>query len=127
PGILARITSQLSKEGINIKSVITSQVSINILLGREDGQAARKIAEQLGFTAVSEITLLDEVTLVAIVGHGMQDHYGISARLFTAVAENKINVILSGSGASDLVSYLVIAEQDKQKCIKAVYKAFLED
>lgn len=127
PGILARITSQLSKEGINIKSVITSQVSINILLGREDGQAARKIAEQLGFTAVSEITLLDEVTLVAIVGHGMQDHYGISARLFTAFAENKINVILSGSGASDLVSYLVIAEQDKQKCIKAVYKAFLED
>lgn len=127
PGILARITSQLSKEGINIKSVITSQVSINILLGREDGQAARKIAEQLGFTAVSEITLLDKVTLVAIVGHGMQDHYGISARLFTAVAENKINVILSGSGASDLVSYLVIAERDKQKCIKAVYKAFLED
>lgn len=126
PGILARITSQLSEEGINIKSVITSQVSINILLGREDGQAARKIAEQLGFTAVSEITLLDEVALVAIVGHGMQDHYGISARLFTAVAENKINVILSGSGASDLVSYLVIAERDKQKCIKAVYKAFLE-
>ena len=127
PGILARITGRLAEEGINIKSVITSQVSINILLGRKDGQSARKIAGELGFTAVSEISLLDEVTLVAIVGHGMQDHYGISAKLFTAVAENKINVILSGSGASDLVSYLVIRKQDKERCIRATYKAFLED
>ncbi len=126
PGILARITGKLAERGINIKSVITSQVSINILLGRKDGQSARKIAGELGFTAVSEITLLDEVTLVAIVGHGMQDHYGISAKLFTAVAENKINVILSGSGASDLVSYLVIRKQDKEKCIRATYQAFLK-
>ncbi|HOY92866.1 MAG TPA: hypothetical protein PK039_06625, partial [Prolixibacteraceae bacterium] len=80
----------------------------------------------LGFTAVSEITLLDEVTLVAIVGHGMQNHYGISATLFKAVANHQINVILSGSGASDLVSYLVIAEKDKSKCVKAVYQAFIE-
>lgn len=126
PGILARITGKLAERGINIKSVITSQVSINILLGRKDGQSARKIAGELGFTAVSEITLLDEVTLVAIVGHGMQEHYGISAKLFTAVAENKINVILSGSGASDLVSYLVIRRQDKEKCIRATYQAFLK-
>lgn len=126
PGILARITGKLAERGINIKSVITSQVSINILLGRKDGQSARKIAGELGFTAVNEISLLDEVTLVAIVGHGMQDHYGISAKLFTAVAENKINVILSGSGASDLVSYLVIRKQDKEKCIRATYQAFLK-
>ncbi len=127
PGILAQITGRLAEEGINIKSVITSQVSINILLGRKSGPAARRIAGELGFTAVSEITLLDEVTLVAIVGYGMQHHYGISATLFKAVADNKINVILSGSGASDLVSYLVIEGRDKEKCIKAVYQAFLED
>ncbi len=126
PGILARITGKLADCGINIKSVITSQVSINILLSSKDGQSARKIAGELGFTAVSEIALLDEVTLVAIVGHGMQDHYGISAKLFTAVADNKINVILSGSGASDLVSYLVIRKQDKEKCIRATYQAFLK-
>lgn len=126
PGILARITGKLAEEGINIKSVITSQVSINILLGRKEGAVAQRIAGELGFTAVSEITLLDEVTLVAIVGHGMQNHYGISATLFKAVANHQINVILSGSGASDLVSYLVIAEKDKSKCVKAVYQAFIE-
>ena len=109
---------------INIKSVITSQVSINILLERKSGLKARKIAEELGFSSVNEIALLDDVTLIAIVGHGMQDHYGISATLFSAVANNRINVILSGSGASDLVSYLVIKSADKRKCVRAIYEAF---
>jgi bifunctional aspartokinase / homoserine dehydrogenase 1 len=126
PGILAQITGKLSEQSINIKSVITSQVSINILLGRKSGLKARQAAEELGFTSVNEIDLLDDVTLIAIVGHGMQDHYGISATLFTAVAENRINVILSGSGASDLVSYLVIKTSDKQKCVRAIYNAFFK-
>jgi aspartokinase/homoserine dehydrogenase 1 len=126
PGILAQITGKLSETSINIKSVITSQVSINILLERKSGLKARQIAGELGFTSVNEITLLDDVNLIAIVGHGMQDHYGISATLFTAVANSRINVILSGSGASDLVSYLVIKSADKQKCVRAIYEAFFK-
>jgi bifunctional aspartokinase / homoserine dehydrogenase 1 len=124
PGILAQITGKLSEQEINIKSVITSQVSINILLGRKSGLKAKQIAEELGFSSVNEIGILNDVTLIAIVGHGMQDHYGISANLFSAVANSKINVILSGSGASDLVSYLVVKSIDKQKCVRAIYDAF---
>jgi len=126
PGILAQITGKLSEQGINIKSVITSQVSINILLDKKSGSSAKKIAEGLGFSAVNDIVLLDDVSLVAIVGHGMQDHWGISATLFSAIARSKINVILSGSGASDLVSYLVIRTDDKYKCIRAIYNAFFQ-
>jgi aspartokinase/homoserine dehydrogenase 1 len=126
PGILAQITGKLSETSINIKSVITSQVSINILLERKSGLKARQIAEGLGFTSVNEIGLLEDVTLIAIIGHGMQDHSGISATLFSAVANHRINVILSGSGASDLVSYLVIKSYDKQKCVRAIYDAFFQ-
>jgi bifunctional aspartokinase / homoserine dehydrogenase 1 len=126
PGILAEITGKLSASGINIKSVITSQVCINILLDSKSGASARKIATELGFTAVSEIEVLEKVSLIAIVGHGMQSHYGISATLFSAVARHQINVILSGSGASDLVSYLVVNTSDKEKSVKAIYGAFFK-
>lgn len=124
PGILARITGKLAEESVNIKSVITSQVSINILLDSKSGRQAKKVANELGFTAVSEIELLEEVSLIAIVGHGMQSSYGISAKLFGAVAQNHINVILSGSGASDLVSYLLVHSSDRDKSVKAIYQAF---
>jgi len=124
PGILARVTSQLNKAGINIKSVITSQISINLILEKRTGARALDLIRRLGFPAVSEIAVIDDVSMVAVVGHGMQQSYGVSAKIFGAVAHHQINVVLSGSGASDLVSYLVVKSSDKEKSVREIYKAF---
>lgn len=124
PGILAKITSAFSKNQINIRSVITAQTSINILIDKAAVKRVKQITEDLKLPSVSQIEITDQVSLIAIVGHGMQAHHGISSLLFSAVSNNKINVLLSGSGASDLVSYLVIDENDKPKAIKEIHKTF---
>jgi aspartate kinase/aspartokinase/homoserine dehydrogenase 1 len=126
PGILAKVTSKLNNSGINIKSVITSQISINFILEKKKGEDAAELVKQLGFTSVREIKLLKEVTLIGVIGHGMQQNYGVSARIFNAVAKNKINVVLSGSGASDFVSYLVVKSADKEKSVREIYNAFFK-
>lgn len=124
PGILAKITTRLNEMGINIKSVITSQISINLILGQLEGENALKLVKQLGLTSVRDIMLVKDISLVGVIGHGMQQNYGVSARIFNAVAQNKINVVLSGSGASDLVSYLIVKRSDKEKSVQEIYKAF---
>jgi aspartate kinase len=124
PGILAKVTSAFHQSGINIRSVITSQVSINIILNKNEIEKAKQICLKLPLTSVSEITIEDRVSLIAVVGHGMQQHHGVSAKLFTAVAQHKINVLLSGSGASDLVSYLIVDQKDTRKAITEIHKIF---
>ncbi len=124
PGILAKVTNCLNDAGINIKSVITSQISINFILEKNTGDKALRLIQKLGFTSVKEIHLIKDVSLIGIIGHGMQQNYGVSAKIFNAVAQNKINVVLSGSGASDLVSYLVVKSSDKEKSVREIYKAF---
>ncbi len=124
PGILAKVTTKLNDAGINIKSVITSQTSINIVLGKRVGDNALELIQQLGFSSVREITVNKQVSLIGIVGHGMQNNYGVSSKIFGAVAQNEINVALSGSGASDLVSYLVVNSSDKKKSVRVIYDAF---
>ena len=124
PGILAKVTSKLNDAGLNIKSVITSQTSINFILSRESGVKALELTNNLGFSSVTEISLVKDVSLIGVVGHGMQQAYGVSAKIFTAVANNRINVLLSGSGASDLVIYLVVDQTDKVKSVNEIYKAF---
>ena len=124
PGILAKVTTKLNDAGINIKSVITSQTSINLVLAEQTGNKALAFIQQLGFSAVKEISIEKEVSLIGIVGHGMQNNYGVSAKIFGAVANNKINVLLSGSGASDLVSYLVVKSSDKEKSVREIYNVF---
>jgi aspartate kinase/aspartokinase/homoserine dehydrogenase 1 len=126
PGILARVTTVLNDAGINIKSVITSQTSINFILERRTGEKALKLILKLGFTSVKEIHLVKDVSLIGVIGHGMLTNYGVSARIFTAVAQNKINVVLSGSGVSDLVSYLVVKSDDKVKSVQAIYNTFFQ-
>ncbi|HEY3372476.1 MAG TPA: aspartate kinase [Prolixibacteraceae bacterium] len=126
PGILAKVTTAFHRSGINIRSVITSQVSINIILNKKEIAQARQICSELPLSSVSEIVVEDKVSLIAVVGHGMQQHHGVSAKLFTAVAQHKINVLLSGSGASDLVSYLIVDQDDTQKAIKEIHQIFFE-
>lgn len=124
PGILAKVTARLNLEGINIRSVITSQISINLILGKGPGPKALALVRQLGFSSVKDISLINDVSLIGVVGHGMQQNYGVSAKIFGAVARHKVNVVLSGSGASDLVSYLVVKSSDKEKSVREIYNAF---
>ena len=124
PGILAKVTTAFHQSAINIRSVITSQVSINIILNKNEIGKALQICKRLPLSSVSEIVIEDQVSLIAIVGHGMQQHHGVSAKLFTAVAQHKINVLLSGSGASDLVSYLIVDQKDTRKAITEIHKTF---
>lgn len=124
PGILAKVTSAFHQSAINIRSVITSQISINIILNKTDIEKAMGICKQLPLTSVSEIIIEDQVSLIAVVGHGMQQYHGVSAKLFTAVAQYKINVLLSGSGASDLSSYLIVDQKDTRRAITEIHKIF---
>ncbi|MCK3684866.1 ACT domain-containing protein [Maribellus sp. YY47] len=124
PGILARVTTQLNKAGINIKSVITSQTSINFILSEKNGDKALSLVNGMGFSSVTDISVVKDLSLIGIVGHGMQHAYGVSAKIFTAVANNQINVVISGSGASDLVSYLIVSKSDKEKSVREIYSAF---
>ena len=124
PGILAKVTSAFHHASINIRSVITSQVSINIILNKNEIGKARQICNQLSLSSVSEIKIEDQVSLIAVVGHGMQQHHGVSSKLFAAVARHKINVLLSGSGASDLVSYLIVDQKDSKKALTEIHHIF---
>lgn len=124
PGILAKVTSAFHQASINIRSVITSQVSINIILNKNEIGQARQICSELSLSSVSEIIIEDQVSLIAVVGHGMQQHHGVSAKLFSAVAQHKINVLLSGSGASDLVSYLIVDQKDSKKALTEIHRIF---
>ncbi|MDD4190481.1 MAG: aspartate kinase [Mangrovibacterium sp.] len=124
PGILAKVTTAFSSRHINIRSVITAQTNINIMIDKRSVPQVRQICSELKFNSVSGIDIAEHVSLIAVVGHGMQSHHGISAQLFAAVAKSKINVVISGSGASDLVSYLVVDEADKIKAIQEIHRTF---
>ena len=124
PGILAKVTGILHKEKINISSVLTSQIAINIILQKKDHYRALKLIKNLDLKAVNEILVLNDISLIAVVGQGMLDNYGVAARIFSSVAQQNINIKLSCSGASQVVSYLVVEKGHRDLAVQQIHNEF---
>ncbi|MCW3806312.1 aspartate kinase [Plebeiibacterium marinum] len=123
-GVLAKVTVALDRAGINIKSVITSQVVINILLSAKDIKRAYKAVEELELSAITELSATEKISTIAVVGEGLLDKPGVAGRLFTALAKKDINIRMIVSGASVVASYFMVANDDRDAAIEAIHQEF---
>ncbi|MBK3517847.1 aspartate kinase [Carboxylicivirga marina] len=126
-GILAKVTAALDKAGINIKSVVTSQIVINLLLSAKDIKRAYKIVEELELSAITELIASEQISTIAVVGEGLLDRPGVAGRLFMALAKREINVQMIVSGASAVASYFMVARDDRDGAIDAIHKEFFSN
>lgn len=124
PGIMAKVTTQLNNARINIKSIVTSQTAINILLSLEDLKRSFQMMKQIDLPAVDEILCVNGISLIAVVGEGMLEKSGIAARVFGAVSSHKINILTISAGASTVATYFIIDKKDRIKAIRAIHKEF---
>ena len=123
-GVLAKVSSALDKAGINIKSVITSQVVINLLLATDDIKSAYSIVEKLQLSAVTELTASEQQSTIAVVGEGILNQPGVAGRMFMSLAKRDINVQMIVSGASAVASYFMVARDDRDTAIAAIHHEF---
>jgi len=126
PGILAKVTTALHLAGINISSVLTSQISINILIARKDLRTAYAVVSAIELPVVGRVQIIEDIAVVAAVGNGIAENYGVAARIFTALAKKGINVLMSCSGASPIVSYFLVGVNDRIESVRAIHHEFFE-
>jgi aspartate kinase len=124
PGVLARVSNQLTENGINIKSVVTSQTCISILLERKDLESGYNALKSLKPRPYQRIEKLENVALVSIVGDGLVHRKGIAARCFTAVARCKINVEMISFGPSRAALYFIVKNRDLNNAVNSIHSTF---
>lgn len=127
PGLLGQIASTLGSEGVNIKSVVTSQTSINVLVSKQDIERCMRITSKMQIPEVEDIHYKTEISLIAAVGDGLLKKHGIAARIFTAVSRKHINVEMISAGASDVTIYFIVKLQDRDKALRAIHEEFFKD
>ena len=52
---------------------------------------------------------------------------GTAAKIFSALAQAKINVRMIDQGSSELNIIIGVADTDYEKCIRAIYSAFVQE
>jgi aspartate kinase len=124
PGILAQVAGQLTESDINIKSVVTSQTCISLLLAREDLEAGYLALKHLRPRPFRRLERVDDVALVGIVGEGLAQRKGIAARCFEAVAGCGVNVEMISFGPSRVALYFLVKNKDLHSAVNAIHSTF---
>ena len=124
PGILGQVSSAIAAGGINIKSVVTSQTCISLLLACRDLAAAKETITRIRPRPYRKVDTLEDVALIGIVGDGIQNRPGIAARCFTAVADCGVNVEMISFGPSRAALYFLVKKKDLESGVNAIHSTF---
>src|SRR3546814_5963885 len=73
---------------------------------------------------IEAVRVMEELSVVAVVGENMRQAPGVAGRMFRALGKNGINVFAISQGSSERNISAVVARKDEAKALNALHEAF---
>ena len=127
-GFVRRVLSVIEHHGLCIEHVPSGIDTLSIVLESEqlkNGVLSDIVNEIRENVSPDYVHVIENISLIATVGHGMARRTGTAATLFSALAKAGINIAMIDQGSSELNIIIGVANSDYEKCIKAIYDAFV--
>lgn len=125
---IRKLISVFESNEISVEHMPSSIDSLSVIVS--DSQSSgklKKIMEEIRiYCNPDNIEASTNMALLAVVGTGMVRTKGISAKIFTALSENDINIRMISQGSSELNIIVGIENDDYEKSIEAIYRAFVK-
>ena len=128
PGVAAKILAPIGAANIEV-DVIVQNVSadgttdLTFTVHKNDMNKAvavlQSVAQEIG---AREVRSDDKVAKVSIVGVGMRSHAGVASRMFTALAEDRINIQMITT--SEIKISVIIDERYLELAVRCLHTAF---
>lgn len=126
-GFVRKVLSVLEREGICIEHIPSGIDTMSVVVESErlkDYELEKVIEGIKNEVEPDMIRIMENVALIATVGHGMSSSIGTSARLFKAMAEANVNAKMIDQGSSELNIIVGVKNEDCERCIAAIYHEF---
>lgn len=127
-GVLKEALDVISKYNISVESVATGIDSFSIVVESEKVENnLYDLMNNLGRALETDnITIEDNMAMVAIVGRKLKNYKGFSGKLFSTLGKNDINIKLISQTSDEISIILGVDEKDFEKTINVVYKGFIK-
>lgn len=125
-GFIRKLISVFESNDISIEHIPSSIDSISVIVAdSEINTKLNKVLEEIRiYCKPDAIITYKNMSLLAVVGRGMISTKGVSARIFTALANEGVNIRMITQGSSELNIIIGIETDDFNKAISSIYKAF---
>lgn len=125
-GFLRKVMSVFETNDIKIDHIPSGIDSVSLVVESSElsGKISRVTEEIKIYTDSDSIEVEDKIALITVVGDGMINKKGTSAKIFTSLAQNDVNIRMISQGSSELNIIIGVLQQDFKKAIRAIYYAF---
>ncbi len=122
-GFLAKLFAIFANFKKSVDVVSTSEVSVSVTIDNDkDLEEIEKHLKEIG-----DIRIERNKAIVCVVGKGMKQTPGIAARVFTALANAKINIEMISEGASEINITLVVDHNHADEAVKVLHREFFQN
>jgi len=131
PGVAAKILGPVSDAGIDVDVIVQNISADNttdftFTVDQSDAVAAKKILKETSESLGGGSTEVDDdIAKVSIVGRGMRGQSGIASKMFQALADHEINILMITT--SEIKISVVIQKGLMEKAVNALHDTFQLD
>lgn len=100
-------------------------MSIVISTSQLEGKCEKIISALERSVNPDHLSVEHNLSLIAVVGRGMIQAKGTSARVLTAIAESDTNIRMIDQGSSEINIIIGVDEKDFEKSLNAIYNEFV--
>ncbi len=128
PGVSSKVFAPLADAGIQVDMIIQNtrqdgETDLTFTVGKADFQQATEIAKKVSSEIGGrEILTADDIAKVSVIGVGMKNHAGVAATMFSALAEENINIRLIST--SEIRISCVVDERYAELAVRVLHDAF---
>ncbi|MFA4854406.1 MAG: aspartate kinase [Candidatus Omnitrophota bacterium] len=128
PGVAVKLFKELSEAGVSVDMIVqnvshTRQTDISFTIAKAESAKAGRITRKVaGRINANEVLIDEDIARVSIVGVGMKSHHGVAAKMFKAMADNKINIEMIST--SEISISCIIKKRFAETAVKKLHEAF---
>ena len=121
--VMSSVLSVLEKYNVVIEHIPTSIDSFSAIV--EGSSVSERIYEIIKevkqITGVTDVSIDDDIALVAVVGRNMVTKSGISGKIFGTIGMANINIKMITQGAKELTIIIGVSNKDFENTIRVIY------
>ena len=131
PGIAAKILGPVSDAGIDVDVIVQNISADNttdftFTVDQSDASLAEQILQDISESlGGGSIEVDDDIAKVSVVGRGMRGQSGIASKMFQALADHEINILMITT--SEIKISVVIKKDLMKKAVNALHDTFQLD
>lgn len=130
-GASMRLFATLAREKVNVILISQASSEHSICFAVENAHAAlakaaieKEFQHEIRNEEIDAVQVEADLSIVAVVGDGMKRSPGTSARMFSGLGKNGVNVMAIAQGSSERNISAVVRQVDAAKALNALHESF---